>query len=104
MALTRAAIMFNFRKALQQADELDDIANDLSGMAKSEFEGTMQNISVNWKGENSRKYLAKGNRLQGDMHSTANSLHGIASDIRRVAKRIYNAEMRALAIAEARDY
>ena len=104
MALTRAAIMFNFRKALQQADELDDIANSLSRMAKSEFEGTMQNISINWKGENARKYLAKGDRLQGDMYSTANSLHSIASDIRKVARKIYNAEIKALAIAEARNY
>lgn len=104
MALTKAAIMFNFRRALQQADELDEIANSLSRMSKSDFEGTMQNISANWKGENARQYLAKGDCLQENMNSTANSLHGIASDIRSVARRIYNAEMRALAIAEARNY
>ena len=104
MALTKATIMFNFRRALQQADELDEIANSLSRLAKSDFESTMQNISINWKGENARGYLAKGEKLQGNMCFSANSLHSIASDIRNVARRIYNAEMKALAIAEARNY
>lgn len=104
MALTKAVIRFNFRRAMQQADELDEIANSLSRMAKADFESTMQNISVNWKGENADRYLEKGDRLQGKMCSSANSLHGIAADIRRVARSIYNAEMRALAIAEARNY
>lgn len=104
MALTRAVIMFNFKRALQQADELDEIANSLSRLSRADFESTMQNISVNWKGESARQYLAKGDRLQGNMNATANSLHDIAADIRRVARRIYNAEMRALAIAEARNY
>lgn len=104
MALTRAVIKINFQRAMQQAAELDDIADDLSRMSKSDFENTMQNVSANWKGENARKYLAKGDRLQGNMNSTVNSLHNIASEIRRVAKRIHDAEMSALEIAQRRDY
>ena len=104
MALTKAVINFNFNRAMQQAAELDDIADSLSRMSKHDFEGTMQNISANWKGENSRKYLNKGERLQGNMNSTVNSLHGIASDIRSVARKMYEAEMRALDIATARNY
>lgn len=104
MALSRTAIIFNFRKAIQQADELDDIARQLSRMASSDFSATMQKVSANWKGANASAYLVKGNRLQGDMVSTAAALRGIATEIRNVARRIYNAEMRALAIAEDRSY
>ena len=104
MALTRSVIMFNFRRAQQQAEELDEIADSLSRMAKNDFENTMQNVAAAWKGENASKYLIKGDKLQGNMCSTAQSLRGIAADIRKVARRIYEAEMAALAIAEERKY
>lgn len=104
MALSRSTINFNFKKARQQADQLDDIARRLTRMSASEYAGAMQNISANWKGENASAYLAKGAKLQGDMEDTAKSLHNVASDIRTIAKRIYDAEMAALAIAEARAY
>lgn len=102
--LTKAAIMVNFKKAMQQADELDEIANSLSRSAKSELEGTLQSVSANWKGENAERYLTKGDNLQGKIYSSAKSLHGIAADIRKVARKIYDAEMRALAVAETRNY
>lgn len=104
MALSEGTINFNYNRAIQQASELDEIANNLSRLTSSEFAETMQNISANWKGENANKYLKKGERLQSDMSSTAKSLHGVASEIRRIAKRIYDAEMYALALARAREY
>ena len=104
MALDEGTIAFNFERAKQQANELDEIANNLSKLATSDFAGTMQNVSVNWKGENARKYLGKGERLQSDMRSTASSLRSVASEIRTVARRIYDAEMYALALAREREY
>lgn len=104
MALSEGTITFNYNRAMQQASELDEIANSLSNLTTSDFEGTLQNISVNWKGENARQYLKKGERLQTDMRSTVRSLHSVASEIRTVAKRIYDAEMYALALARAREY
>ena len=70
----------------------------------NKFEGTMQNLSLNWKGESANRYLAKGERLQGKMNVTANELRRIASDIRRVARNLYNAELAALEIASQRNY
>lgn len=102
--LSEGTITFNFNRAMQQARELDEIAANLSNLATSDFEGTLQNISMNWKGENARKYLIKGENLKSDMRSTAGFLRGVASDIRAVAKRVYDAEMQALAIARAREY
>lgn len=101
---TRASIEFNFRKAMNQADQIDGIANGLSRLSRDRFGSTMQGISVNWKGENASFYLRKGEKLQGNMDGTASELHSIASDIRTVAKRLYRAEMAALAIAQRREY
>lgn len=101
---TRRTIEFNFRKALGQADRLDTVANNLSRLSGTEFGGTLQNLSGSWKGENASLYLSKGSSLQVKMNKTASELHAVASDIRRIAKRIYDAEMAALAIASSRTY
>ncbi|MCI9464348.1 MAG: hypothetical protein HFI48_10765 [Lachnospiraceae bacterium] len=101
---TRATIEFSFRTALSQADTIDEIADNLSGLSRTDFENAMQNLSAGWKGENASLYLSKGSILQGKMDGTSNSLHAVASDIRAVAKRIYDAEMAALEIAQNRTY
>lgn len=104
MGLSEATIYFNFEQAKRQANELDALANRLSKMATSDLDGAMQTVSANWKGSNASAYLSKGNKLENEMVSTANSLHKVASDIRTIAQNIYNAEMRALAIAQERTY
>lgn len=101
---SRASIEFDFRKATAQADRLDAVADQLNLLSDKKFGGTMQHLSSNWKGENASLYLAKGGKLQGQMDATSRELHSIAADIRAVAKRLYEAEMRALRIAEHRDY
>lgn len=101
---TRESIEFDFKQALSQAERIEQIADSLSKLSGNKFEGTMQNLSLNWKGDNANRYLAKGERLQGKMKVTADDLRSIASDIRRIARNIYNAEMAALAIATQREY
>lgn len=101
---TREKIEMDFKRAIRQADKIDSIANRLGTLSGEKFGGSMQNLSACWKGENASLYLGKGGRLQGKMNGTANELHAIARDIRTVAKRLYNAEMAALAIASSRTY
>ncbi len=100
---TRAEIEFDFQKALGQADSIDGIADSLSGKA-SNLDSTMTAISNSWKGDNSQAYVAKGAVLKGKMDGTSGELHAIASAIRTIARRLYEAEMAALAVAEARTY
>jgi uncharacterized protein YukE len=101
---TRASIEFDFHKAMKDADTVDGIADKLSKLAVDRFDGTMQNLAANWKGENASLYLNKGQKLESDMQNTAGDLRDIASDIRTIARRVYAAEMRALEIAERREY
>ncbi|MBO5474618.1 MAG: WXG100 family type VII secretion target [Lachnospiraceae bacterium] len=100
----RASIEFNFRKAMEQAEQLEGTAERLSRLSNYQFENTMQQLAANWKGENASEYMNKGDRLQQQMNGTAKELYNIAADIRRVAKRLYQAEMEALRIAQKRDY
>lgn len=97
-------IKINFQQAKQQANRLDEIAEEMKNLSERDFADTMQIVRSNWRGENADLYISKGTRLQGNMTSTANSLHAIASEIRTVAKRIYEAEMKALRIAQERKY
>lgn len=101
---SRATIEFNFKTALKQADKIDEIANNLSMLSRTDFGNALQNLSAGWKGENASMYLSKGSTLQGKMNGTSGSLRAVATDIRTIAKRIYDAEMAALRIAEGRTY
>lgn len=101
---TRESIQFDFEQANRQAEALDNIAASLDDLGKKKLDGSMQTLSQNWKGANADAYLAKGNALKQDITSSASELRGIASDIRTIARNIYNAEMEALRIAEEREY
>ena len=99
---SRATIEFDFRKALGQADKIEAIADRLGKLSEREFGDIMQNLSVSWKGDNASQYLSKGSLLQEKMNGTVKELYSVATDIREIAKRIYEAEMAALAIATDR--
>lgn len=101
---TRESIEFDFRKALAQANKIEAIAERLGRLSGMEFGNTMQNLSSGWKGENASLYLTKGSRLQEKMNGTVKELYSVASSIREIAKRIYDAEMAALEIASRRTY
>jgi len=101
---TRSSIEFDFQQAKRQADRLDQIASQLRNLANDQFEDTMNTIAANWKGENATAYLGKGERLQGKIKVSASDLNATANDIRRIAKRLYDAEMENLRRAELREY
>lgn len=101
---TRAEIEINFQNAMSQADELDNIASQLESTTNQKFDGALQNIAANWKGDNARIYLAKGDELKNQMQATARDIRSTASAVRQIATNIRNAEMAALELAEQRTY
>ena len=99
---SRAEIRIDFQQAIKQADKLDEIATKLERISKNSMEESMQNLSAAWKGENASAFLKKEDRLQGEINTTAKNVRAIADDIRRIARRIYEAEMAAWRIANER--
>ena len=100
---TERSIRFDFNQAKAQADEIERLANKLNSLADQEFAGTMQSISSHWQGQNSRAYLNKASMLQSKMNNSSKELKSIASSIRTAAKKMYDAEMRALRLAQQRN-
>lgn len=99
---TLSQIQFNYRQALRQADTLETIAADLSRVAKTDMENSMRTLANGWKGSNASAFIAKEIRVQKNVSDLAKSVRSIASDIRRVAWTIYQAEMEAVRIAQER--
>ena len=101
---SKAAIEFDFRQAMNRADELEQVAAEMKRMANNDMQSSLQQLSVAWKGEAASAYLTKGGRLKEKVVKSANDLNKTASTIRSVARRVYNAEMTAYRIAMERAY
>ena len=100
----RYTIEFDFQKALTQARHLEEIGSQMNTLADIRLCNILQDVSANWKGENASSYLNKGSILQKRITDTGTSLKSIAEEIRSMARRIYEAEMRNLETAEERHY
>lgn len=103
MALSRYTIQMNYDKALRQAEELEDIAENLRVAANS-LNQEIQNVSSCWNSTNSQSFFDKAAVVHEDLYGQEVCLLGVASSIRYTAQAIYNAEMENLEIAESRNY
>lgn len=101
MALTEAVINFNYNKAIQKADELDAAAKTLENDGLNEIGSIMIAIKRDWEGQNADDYLVKCNKEKENIRKVVEDMKKTASTIRSMAKTVYDAEMRALAIARA---
>lgn len=101
--MSRSEIRFNYNNAKRQAQQLDAVAERLERLSLKTMESSMQSLTSAWKGNNATAYLRKTDILKKDIKKTAASIRQAADEIRRVAKRVYDAEMEALRIASKRD-
>jgi len=100
---SREQIKMDFKKARAEANQLERVADQLKTLASQKLEQSMQDLSLAWTGSNSRFFLRKESQLKEDIIETARTLYEIASEIRTIARRVYEAEMQAYAIAARRD-
>lgn len=96
-------IYFNYNKAMEQANQLDDIAGRLSNAASQEVEKILNDINHAWKSDNTSAYIKKGQKVEADMKATADNIKSIAGTIRTIAKRVLDAELTAWRIANERN-
>lgn len=100
---SRERIEMDFTRATQKANELDGIADNLSKLADTDLQNTLDGLNNDWKGDNAGEYIKKGFALKENMDKTVKGIRETAGTIRTVAKNIYDAEMEALRIAEERE-
>ena len=96
-------IVFNYNQAIDQADDLDDIAREVHKLADQTLADSISTIDKNWDGDNSVKFISKGNRLREKISDSGDDISRIADAVRQMAKAIYDSEMEALRIARERE-
>lgn len=95
-------IYFNYNKAIAQANRLDGIASKMQNAANREMEGILNDVSRAWKSDSAPLYIKKGQKVRGDIRTSAKNLKQIANTIRTIAKRVRDAELDAWRIAHER--
>lgn len=93
-------IYMDFKRANDVADELRSIARSTRGAANQDLQGALSRIRSSWEGENSDAFQMKGERLRQQVEQLAQDVDRIAAAIEQIATNTYQAEMRAVQIAQ----
>lgn len=99
---SESEIRMDFQRALEQARRLDALADSMDRRTADRMGDAVEGIHSAWRGDSASRYLGKVQDLQRELRQNVNSLRAAASEVRRVARQIYEAEMRALEIAQSR--
>lgn len=102
--MNKRTIEVNFQAAMASADELEKIAAELEKALKRDYEHSMSQLAGNWTGESASYYQTKGKKLSEQIQNSVSRLKTAAAEVRRTARLIHQAELAALAIAQARKY
>ena len=101
--MTKEQIEIDFSTANSAAGILED-AESLMNSADAQFDEYQQMLSVYWQGDAAHQYYLVTRHVDEKWKSRKGQLAEIREAIRNAARRIYEAEMKALEIAQKRDY
>jgi WXG100 family type VII secretion target len=90
-----AILNFNYDKARQQAQRVEETADQLRALANNQMANAIASINASWDGESSNLFLRHCEETRARMLTRANELTEIASRIRKVAQILHDAEMEA---------
>ena len=99
---TKTEIDIEFKRAMEQADELEELSGILCGIGSTHMDETLTLLTNSWKGQNADDYLHRTKRIKDKIYDSAQILNDTAQMIRKSAQRIYMAEMAAISICEIR--
>lgn len=102
--MTRQLIEITFGNAMNQANQLDACADDMTRLANSSIAGIKSDLSAAWQGDSANAYMAKMDTTAQNMLKTADKMRQIAETIRSVARIFRSSELRAIELAEQRSY
>ena len=93
------AIKFNYQQTIQQAQNLEQMASDLSGKTKGKLTGVKDNLSAAWTGNSGKNFVKFLTDAESDLDAKAKYLRGVADYLKKAAKKIKEAEDAAQASA-----
>ena len=86
------AIDFNYSKAIRQATDVQNAADDLQGLCKKVLRESIETLPSVWSGDAAFLYLNHLRSLEHELNLESKRLLDIAESIRRTAKIIRDAE------------
>ena len=95
----KARIDIDFKHAMEQADELEELSGRLCDIGKVKFDDTLTLITRAWNGQNCMDYTRKAATFRDSLYESAEILKNTAVLIRNTAQFIYAAEMAAISIS-----
>ena len=102
--MNKNEIYLNYRRAMQQADRLDEAASNIEKLVSERMTNVTGTLKSAWQSDSSPQYYSKIELVQGNILSDAGKLKKVAQSIRETAEIIRRAELRALEIANKRTY
>ena len=96
---SKEAIEIEFSKAMNQAQELADVAKEMAMLANNLNGRELALLEKAWKGSNADAIGIRWRELITDMIDTARDLENISRSIRATADLIYKAEKAAVMMA-----
>lgn len=102
MSITKAEIDIEFKRAIEQAEELEELSCMLCNISNVKFDNALTLLTNSWKGQNAGSYISNTRSLKNRLYGSAEILKDTAEMIRKTAQRIYMAEMAALMVVESR--
>lgn len=100
---TEFQVYCDYVKAKQRASSIDLIAERIKSISQNGVVENLENLNTRWQGESMDIVRTKGMEINGDINATVRNLKKIADTIRRIAKRNYVAEIKAIEIARSRS-
>ena len=95
---TRQQIEIDFSRAMSQAQEIENIADDLSRAANRGAGPALLVLKNSWRGSTGESIELAGSGMNAEIYRTADDLLRIAKSIRSTADIVYRAEKAALSI------
>lgn len=103
MGKTARTILVEFKQVQEQIRALEECASELD-----QIETQLQNLTAGlrgqWQGESADLYYLKCEDLGGKLSRGTKNLRETSDAIKQVAKRYYDAEMKAVELAKQRAY
>jgi len=93
-------IYLDYEKAMNQVKALYGLEEQLKGLHDRDLADCIEGIGAHWKGDNATAYLKKAGELSNKLGTTAENIGTIADAIKRIAWNTYQAEMRAIELAQ----
>ena len=93
---TKNEIEIDFTRAIEQAQELENLAENLSRVANNGVESALLTLKNNWRGDTGESMEVAGKKTIADIYRTADDLVRVAKSIRLTADLVYQAEKKAV--------